>query len=117
TACTASYRKSFRDIRTMKKKSIFLLVAAVFSLAACAKIVVTPLGSNQTTSSRGVIYALPKTVVRAQFKLEKISRRGARFVAYAPIFAPDGEPVCADSSCSAEGTVTWRLQDGVALST
>lgn len=86
-------------------------------LSGCSKIIVVkvPQGSAPPTSD-GVIYALPKTVVRVQLKVDKTTRKAAPFATYAAIFAPDLSPVCESSDCGKKG-VEYSVEDGAVFTT
>jgi hypothetical protein len=104
------------------------LVAAAITAASCAQIIVTPvkaptkdaqgvISPATTTSSDGIIYALPKTVVRVQFKMDQIKRTGAPYARFSAIFIPAGERVCADAQCTDDEKLEFKLQDGMIFST
>lgn len=97
----------------MKNIGLALVVGGV--LSACANVVVTKVTS--TTSSKGMIYALPKTVARVFIKLERTERQGAPYAAYAAIFAPDGDVICKDPDCTSELKVSYLLQEGATFTT
>jgi len=92
-----------------------LLVAACLT-ASCGSIVVTKV-DTPTAVSNGMVYALPKTVVRIQVKLDRTAREGAAYSAYAAIFAPDGDVICKDPTCTAELPLSYSLQNGATFST
>lgn len=95
----------------------WILPAAALLLTGCAKIVVVPVPPRQASPAEGVIYALPKTVVRVNVKIDRTSRSPARYALFAPIFAPEGEPVCKDAVCSKEKKISYSLADGATLAT
>lgn len=98
------------------RAALLLTVLALFR-GCDSKVVVVPVPQDKALPSEGVIYALPNTVMRLQMKLDKTSRSGARYAAYAAIFAPDGEPVCKDADCTEEKKVTYSLQQGTTFAT
>ena len=71
------------------------LLLVLLVLCGCAHIVVVHL-DDKPVPADGVVYALPKTVVRTQLKVDRTEKKGAPFRAYAAIFAPEGSPVCVD---------------------
>ena len=86
----------------MSKKLLPVLASALL-FAACAKIVVTPINvpaGSTKLKKEGLFYALPKTVVRVQLKVDKTIKEDAPFSKFAAIFAPDGERVCKPSECT-----------------
>ena len=95
------------------------MLVSVLLLTGCGKIVVVPLQSSASAPvvADGIIYALPKTVVRVQLKVDKTTRQGAPFAPYAAIFAPDFTPVCDDQNCTKNGGTEYSVEDGVTFST
>lgn len=86
----------------MSKKLLPALVSALL-FAACAKIVVTPINApngSPKLKREGLFYALPKTVIRVQLKVDKTTKEDAPFSKFAAIFAPDGERVCKPGECT-----------------
>lgn len=94
-------------------KRVHGIVAALLLLSSfgCARIVVVKLEKDAVPAT-GVIYALPRTVVRVQVKVDKVEKKGVPFRAYAKIFAPDGKPVC-DVDCGVE----YSVQQGATFAT
>lgn len=91
-------------------------VAIVF-MTSCAKVVVVPVpNSNEKIPATGMIYALPKTVVRVQVKVDKTTTSRVPYARFAGIFAPSGKPVCEGDKCTAEQTV-YSLQPGSTFTT
>src|SRR5262245_26524684 len=99
----------------MKSSAIACAIAAVLT-ASCAKIVVTPV-KEEATVSKGMIYALPNTVIRIQIKLNLTKRTGAPFAKYAAIFAPDGDVICHAPDCTKEHKASITLDDGATFAT
>jgi hypothetical protein len=95
-------------------KHFLACLTLALGLSGCGKVVVKPFNGTQSAPDvpGGVIYALPKTVVRVQLKVDKVTRTAAPFAAYSPIFAPSLSPVCADVGCTAERTVSYSIEDG-----
>ena len=73
-----------------------LSIGAAILVNGCAKIVVVRV-ERAADSQQGVFYALPKTVVRMQLKVDMKKATDAPFSDFAPIFVR-GAPVC-DTSC------------------
>jgi hypothetical protein len=92
-------------------------LAFVVLLAGCSKVVVVKLPDNATAPANGVVYALPNTVVRVDLKIDKSTRVGAPFAAYAPIFAPNLSRVCEDPKCAAQGKEEISVEDDAKFST
>jgi Domain of unknown function (DUF4831) len=95
------------------QRCLFLTLGVL--LAGCAKVVVVKVPT--TTPADGIIYALPNTVVRVQLKLDRTEKSGARYAAYAAIFAPESKPVCKDQKCTEEKKVTYSLQQNATFAT
>jgi hypothetical protein len=101
-------------------KVMALAMAPVFAASmatACAKVVVVPIDGNKQPAA-GVFYALPRTVIRVNVKVERKEPKGkdVPFMAYADIFAPGMDTACSDRDCADDG-VTYSLKDGATLST
>jgi hypothetical protein len=89
----------------------------LFLLAGCSKIIVVRVPQDSAPAiSDGVIYALPKTVVRVQVKVDKTTRKPAPFASYAAVFAPDLSPICDTSDCGKKG-VEYSVEDGAVFTT
>jgi uncharacterized protein DUF4831 len=99
----------------MSKHLYFLSVMSALAFSGCAKIVVVKV-EKPPVAAEGVIYALPRTVVRVQLKVDRTERKGAPFVAYAPIFAPDAKPICKAKDCKGE-EVSFSIQKGATFGT
>jgi len=84
-------------------------------LTGCATITVEKVTTN--TSSDGLLYALPNTVVRIQVKLDRTEKSGAPYAEYASVFVPERKPVCKDQGCTGEQKITYALQPGATLTT
>ncbi|SDF44385.1 DUF4831 family protein [Terriglobus roseus] len=94
---------------------VALIVPAVL-LAGCSKVVVQHLDAKANApAANGVIYALPKTVLRVQAKIDRTVAKNAPYSQYASIFAPDSKPVC-PKKCADDGTITYSVQDGSTFS-
>src|ERR1035441_6437607 len=105
----------------------FLMLAAVL-LTGCAKVVVVKVDTPQVPAA-GVIYALPKTVVRVQVKVDRVELAAAPYGAYAAIFVPDGKPACRapevtadrkDSdppNCTGKGKANFSVQSAATFTT
>jgi hypothetical protein len=103
--------------------SIAFLFGLCF-LAGCSKIVVhklVPSGTPPSISTAdGVIYALPKTIVRVNLKVDKNSIKPAPFARYAGIFAPGISAVCKPKECKGvddPGKDTFSVEDGASFTT
>lgn len=72
-----------------------LLVLALLP-TACARIVVVPVTPNSLAKGTGVFYALPKTVIRIQMKVDKSTSNPAPYQKFAPIFVPGAAVACKD---------------------
>jgi hypothetical protein len=102
----------------MQRNLTLLSLSSLVLLAGCSRIVVKHLtAADAPAIANGVIYALPKTVVRIQAKIDKTVSKGAPFSDYAPIFAPNLDPVCPDKDCGKDGKIEYSVEDGVVLST
>ena len=95
-------------------KHFVVCLTLLLGISGCGKVVVKPFNGTEAAPDvpGGVIYALPKTVVRVQLKVDKVTRTAAPFAAYAPIFAPNLSPVCADVDCTGEHKVSYSIEDG-----
>ena len=76
-----------------KQKTVCLPLALVIVFASCtAKVVVTrvkPLKPSEPAPKLdGIIYALPRTVVKAEVPIVRIDKFAGEFALYAPIFFP-----------------------------
>jgi hypothetical protein len=109
----------------MAKRMVSLLTALLLS-AACAKIVVIPLKSGASlpkVKQEGLFYALPKTVVHVQLKVDKTVKKDAPYSDFAAIFAPDGQRACPPDECTSakpedlKTKVAFTIQDGGLFST
>jgi hypothetical protein len=89
-------------------------LAFVCVLGGCATITVEKVTS---AGSNGLLYALPNTVLRIQLKVNRTTRTGAPYAAYAAIFAPDSKPVCADALCSQAPKASYEVASGVTFNT
>lgn len=96
---------------------LYVVSVACLVLAGCAKVVVVPIKAKVPTPAEGVIYALPKTVVRIQMKLDKTKLTSAPYIEFAAVFAPDGKPVCKDACTAQELKPKYSIQDGATFST
>lgn len=101
-----------------------LLFVAVLARGCDSKIVVDPVNKGETIPANGFIYALPNTVARVQVKVDKTTVNGAPYSPFAPIFAPDGDPVCRYKKVDQEtyekciaGADSYSLQQGTTFST
>jgi hypothetical protein len=99
------------DTRHVRKPFLFL---AALLASACAHIEVVKVST--TAPAGAVLYALPKTVVRVQMKVDRTEITPGRFAAYAQIFTPDSELVCQGPECESK-KVTFSLQPSVVFST
>src|SRR5215467_4890135 len=79
----------------------WLVLICALTLGGCAKVIVVPVAETPSPAD-GVIYALPNTVVRIQLKVDKVEKSVAPFMLYAPLFAPDGDPICKTPDCAGE---------------
>jgi hypothetical protein len=96
---------------------IACLVVLTLGISSCAKLVVEKVPPSGAVPADGVFYALPTTVVRLQLKLDRTVREGAEFVYYAPIFAPEGKPVCAAPKCTDKEEIEYSLEDDIGITT
>jgi Domain of unknown function (DUF4831) len=87
--------------KKMNFRSI-LLIPGLLLLAACAKVVVVPVTPGTKPEAEGVFYALPKTVVKVQMKIDKTMVTPAPYQKFASIFAADATPACKEYTCSEE---------------
>ncbi|HEU5134842.1 MAG TPA: hypothetical protein VFU13_06830 [Steroidobacteraceae bacterium] len=99
----------------MKSVRFLCLLFVAMTAASCASVVVTKV--NSSTASKGMIYALPRTVARIQIKLDRTERVGAPYVLYSRLFAPEGDVVCKDTACTQELPLSYSLQEGATFST
>lgn len=100
------------------------LVALTFlaTLASCAKIVVVPVNEDNRVDREGIFYALPKTVVRTQIKVDRSKVKQAPYMIFAGIFAPEAEPVCdpaydAEPSAACSDSPEYGVQKASAVLT
>lgn len=79
----------------MRQSGLVLTMAALL-FAACAKVVVLPVKTpaDPKLNTEGVFYALPKTVVRVDVKIDRTVLTAAPYMHFAAIFAPGSTPVC-----------------------
>ena len=107
---------------------IFMIVIMCILFSGCAKLVVIPVNDVQDKlTAEGMFYALPKTVVRMGVKIDHTVQKGALYIKFASIFAPDGDAVCKNKYtekegakiCTEEGSTkeAFELQQGVTFST
>src|SRR4051794_25106649 len=71
-----------------------LMFVAILARGCDSKIIVDHVDSGASVPANGVLYSLPNTVAKLQVKVDKNSTIGAPYSPFAPIFAPDGDPVC-----------------------
>lgn len=88
----------------IKLRSFILIFIVLLFLGCKAKIVVDKLHKvdkvNPAPQAKGMIYALPNTVVRIQMKIDKVTREGAPFSDFAPIFVPGADVVCQEKTAA-----------------
>lgn len=95
------------------------LLLLALAATGCAKITVTHIVPSTNTSSEGVFYALPRTVVKPLVKIDKTTKAPARFSRFAEIFAPAVPAVCGTvAGCrTAVTSTTYSVQQGATFST
>lgn len=101
----------------IKFKRWVSLSFACLTIIGCSTIEVEHIDAGKTTPAIGMLYALPATVVRSQFKIDRVEKGGAPYARFAAIFSPDGKPVCPDKECPADEKVAFSLEQGATLST
>src|SRR5690348_9237930 len=91
----------------------WIVIAAAIAVAGCAKVVVVKVDGNKQPAE-GVFYALPRTVIRVDVKIDRKEPKVADvpFMTFADIFAPGGKTACTDRDCADDG-VKYELRDGV----
>jgi hypothetical protein len=70
------------------------LMTLIVVSGCAAKLTVTHLVPSRNHSAEGVFYALPKTVVRPVVKVDKTSKKPARYSRFAGIFSPSVTTAC-----------------------
>jgi hypothetical protein len=91
-------------------KTLWLAVVLTILLTSCAKIVVVKVDPASRPEAAGVFYALPRTVVRVQMKINKTTVIEAPFQKFAAIFAPEGNPVCKMPGCAEEKSKIYSIE-------
>lgn len=79
----------------MKSLIAMFLVA---SLAGCAQIKVDKVESYDPVAATGIVYALPKTIVRLDLKVDHVTYEEGKYAEFKKIFAPDADDLCKEKS-------------------
>jgi hypothetical protein len=102
----------------MLRRCLLLIALAA---AGCAKISVTHITDAKDARFReeGVFYALPKTVVKTQLKVDKATKTPAKYSRFAGIFSPSIPAVCGGVKDCKTGTpkISFSVQQGATFST